>query len=324
MTYLLSWSLSIPAVAFALPVIPAIPMSVLITIGVVLALIVLLLLLASWRLGREARQLRKASRPGREHSAQAAQAQPQGTLPTTSFARNGRIGDPLNVRVVGTASQLGLAFANAGWYRADEITLVTAWRISVDAVLGRKYSTAPVSSLFLYGRREDYAYERPGRNVRQRDHVRFWDSGQRGPDGRTLWVGGATRDIAVELSKVNHLPTHKIAPDVDDERDQLVNDLARTGWVVAEQYVIIGPPEQRVNGGGDHYQIDGRVAALTLANMPLLPFTATNVRKPLVPFVQAAGRLLRWRLPKRGNEIAQAHAANQVKTPDTIPSKRTR
>ena len=222
------------------------------------------------------------------------------------------------MRVVGTASQLGLAFANAGWYRADEITLVTSWRISVDAVLGRKYSTAPVSSLFLYGRREDYAYERPGSNVRQRDHVRFWDSGQRGPDGRALWVGGATRDIAVELSKVNHLPTHKIAPDVDAEREQLVDDLAQTGWVIAEQYQVIGPPEQRVNGGGDPYHIDGRVAELTLANVPLLPFAGTNLRKPVIPFVQAASRLVRWRLPRRGKEIAQARA-NKAKVPANVP-----
>ena len=77
-------------------------------------------------------------------------------------------------------ASLAASFAAAGWYRADEIDLVTSLRISVDSVFGRKYSTAPVSNLYLYGRKEDYAFERPGKNVRQRDHVRFWNTGRTG------------------------------------------------------------------------------------------------------------------------------------------------
>ena len=122
------------------------------------------------------------------------------------------------MQVVGSNGQLGASFAAAGWYRADEIDLVTSTRISVDSALGRAYSTAPVSNLYLFGRKEDYAFERPGPNVRERDHIRFWNTGQVGPDGRPIWIGSATKDVKVELSRTNHLPTHGISPDLDAER----------------------------------------------------------------------------------------------------------
>jgi len=138
--------------------------------------------------------------------------------PLTTFNREGHVGDPLNMQVVGSNGQLGASFAAAGWYRADEIDLVTSTRISVDSALGRAYSTAPVSNLYLFGRKEDYAFERPDPNVRERDHIRFWNTGQVGPDGRPIWIGSATKDVKVELSRTNHLPTHGISPDLDAER----------------------------------------------------------------------------------------------------------
>jgi len=85
-----------------------------------------------------------------------------GTDPLTNFTRDGVPSDPLNIRVVGSAGQLAAAFAWAGWYRADEIDLVTSLRIIIDAVFGRKYASAPVSNLYLFGRRQDYAFEAPG------------------------------------------------------------------------------------------------------------------------------------------------------------------
>ena len=71
--------------------------------------------------------------------------------------------------------------------------------------------------------------------MRERDHVRFWDTGTRSEDGRTVWVGGATRDIKVEISKVTHLPTHKISSNVDAERETVLEGLVRSGWVIGER-----------------------------------------------------------------------------------------
>ncbi|HEU5347015.1 MAG TPA: LssY C-terminal domain-containing protein, partial [Ktedonobacterales bacterium] len=157
-----------------------------------------------------------------------------------------------------------------------------------------------------FGRRQDIAFEQPGRSVRERDHVRFWKTSIRGKDRRPLWIGGATRDISVALSPKTHLPTHLIAPDVDSERDFLVEDLSATGWVVHLDYAPgFGHEVQRDNGDGGAYQSDGRVAVLELANV-LAPTVATEVRGSLAAqFIKnVVAPVLRPRLPKGGRDRA--------------------
>jgi hypothetical protein len=229
----------------------------------------------------------------------------------TSVNRHGLAGDPINFECIGTDGQVGATFAAAGWYRADETTLVTAVRISADSVLGRAYSTAPVSNLYLFGRKEDLAFERPGATVRQRDHIRFWKTGRSDPNGRPIWIGSGTKDSKVELSKTNHLPTHKIAPDVDAERSLVVSELAQTGYVVGEgTRPGFGKPTQGVNGGGDPYFTDGQVVVLTLADVWTSPL-ATQVRSPVAArLAQRFEGLIRQRLPQSGLERADRERAN--------------
>lgn len=259
------------------------------------------------------RHLRRSSQPGRDVSATITSA-PQHTspsgIPLTTFNRAGEPGDPINMQIIGTNGQLGASFAAAGWYRADEIDLVTSARISADSALGRKYTTAPVSNLYLFGRKEDYAFERPGHSVRQRDHVRFWNTGQLSEDGRPIWIGSATKDVKVELSHTNHLPTHGISPDLDAERALVRSELAQSGFVIAEgERPGFGKETQGKNGGGDPYFTDGLVAVLTLANVWTQPL-ATQVRSPLgARIAQALERATRWRLPKEGLSRADAELA---------------
>jgi LssY C-terminus len=278
---------------------------ILVGIGVV----VLLIAVAALRVLFVFRRLRRADRLGREASA----GLPHEDLPLASYNRKGQPGDPVNVEMIGSMSQVGAAFGAAGWYRADEIDLVTSVRISVDSVLGRKYSTAPVSNLYLYGRKEDLAFERPGRSVRERDHIRLWNTGRDAADGQPIWIGGATRDTKVEVAKTNHLPTHKIAPDIDAERDLVVSELAVTGWVVEDTWRPgFGKETRGVNGTGDPWYTDGQVAVLTLANVWAPPLAA-QIRSPLgASVVHAAAGLLRWRLPRKGRERAQREHARQA------------
>ncbi len=240
-------------------------------------------------------KLRRASKPGRVASAMVSPTD----RPLTSFSRSGKPGDPLNFEFVGTDGQIGATFAAAGWYRADEIHLVTSARICTDSVLGRKYSTAPVSSLYLFGRKEDMAFERPGGNVRQRDHIRIWNTSRNGSDGRPVWIGSATKDTRVELARTNHLPTHHISPDVDAERALVISELTQTGYIVQETTRPgFGKQTHGLNGEGDPYDTDGQVAVLTFANVATPPL-ATQVRSPLLARLarQLAG-LVRPPLPQ--------------------------
>ncbi len=284
-----------------------------IAVGVAALVVLVLLVVIVWRVVRVDRTLRGFAREGREKTVVA-----EGTRPLTNFRHDGTPSDPLNVKIIATSGQLGAAFTAAGWYRADELTLISSIRIAIDAVLGRKYSTAPVSTLYLYGRPQDYAFEREGKSVRQRDHVRFWDTGERCGDGRRVWIGGATQDIAVELSPKTHLPTHKIAPDTDVERGILAEDLILTGWVVDETFEPgFGKPTEMQNADSDPWRTDGRVAVLTLADVSVLPFAAAGVHGR-VP-VRIAGTLGRPArhvlLPRSGRE--RAHRLRERKrTPE--------
>ncbi|HEY7342374.1 MAG TPA: LssY C-terminal domain-containing protein [Ktedonobacterales bacterium] len=255
---------------------------------------------------RVTRHLHESSRLGREASA----GLPSTNLPLTSVNRHGQPGDPINIECIGTSSQLGAAFAAAGWYRADEIDLVSSVRISLDSVFGRAYSTAPISNLYLFGHKENLAFERPGANVRQRDHIRFWKTGRSASDGRPIWVGSGTKDSKVELSKTNHLPTHGIAPDVDVERGLVVSELAQTGYLVEEgARPGFGEETHGVNGGGDPYFTDGQVAVLTLANVWTSPL-ATQVRSPLgARLAQRLEGLIRQRLPQSGLDRSEREHA---------------
>jgi hypothetical protein len=286
--------------------------------ALVIAALVLVVALLSLLIivGSVSARLWWASRAGRRASISPAEA-----IPPTNFARDGQPSDPLNVRVIGTADQLSAAFVSAGWYRADELSFITSLRISFDALLARKYSSAPVSDLYLFGRKQDYAFEKPGRSVRQRDHVRFWRARLPASDGRPLWIGGATRDDKVEISRTNHLPTHGIAPDVDDERSLIADDLIATGWVVAERSVPDFPgPTQTKNATGDAYHTDGQAILLTLARTQPVPLLPQLIREPGAGFVRAAARRLRRNLPPQGRDLAhewqqrRAHARIQKPT----------
>ncbi len=296
------------------PLIQALLLVALVAVVALLALLIILIA-GAWR-------LRRASRAGRRASVAAAEV-----IPPTNFARNGKPSDPLNIRAIGSADQLSAAFVAAGWYRADEITLVTSLRISFDAILGRKYSTAPVSDLYLFGRKQDFAFEKPGGSVRQRDHVRFWRNELPASDGRPVWIGGATRDNKVELSRTNHLPTHGIAPDVDDERDLIVSDLIRTGWVIAERSVPSFPgPTRTTNAMGDPYSTDGLAALLTLAKTQPVPLAPQLVRRWTAPLARRVAHSLRRNLPEQGRVLArqweQRRAQGQQAQPATTPEQR--
>ena len=264
-------------------------------LGIIIVTIFSLLALAHILSTR--RKLHRASHAGRAISAKVSST----GMPLTTFNRYGDPGDPINMQICGTDGQIGAAFASAGWYRADEIDFITSARISIDTILGRAYSTAPVSNLYLFGRKEDLAFERPGHTVRQRDHIRLWNTSRIGDSGRPIWIGSATKDVKVELSKTNHLPTHGIAPDLDDERNLVVSELAQTGFLIEDTTCPgFGKETKGFNGGGDPYFTDGQVAMLALANIRTSPL-ATQVRSPFFAgIVKNLSALIRNRLPEAG------------------------
>jgi hypothetical protein len=180
-------------------------------------------------------------------------------VPRITKAGDGLPGDPLNVALIGTEDELKRAVLAARWFPADALTLRSCLRIAEATVLRRSYAMAPVSNLYLFGRKEDLAFEQPvGGDPRHRHHVRFWRLPLSPATSGPVWVGAATYDRSVGISHTTGQVTHHIAADVDTERDHLFADLQRTGDL-KESYVIDGYHEVRSgrNGGGDPWHTDG-------------------------------------------------------------------
>jgi len=187
--------------------------------------------------------------------------------PQLTRAITGLPGDPLNVALIGSGDDLKRIMLAAEWHPADPLTLRSCLEIAGSTVFHRPYPDAPVSNLFLWGRRQDLAFEQPvGHDARRRHHVRFWKSDALDRSGRPLWIGAATFDRGVGLSRTTARITHHIAPDIDTERDKLIDDLRRTGHLVEFEWVD-DFQEHRTgkNGGGDPYYTDGRLAVGVVA-----------------------------------------------------------
>ena len=170
-------------------------------------------------------------------------------------------GDPINVGLVGTREDVHCAMHAAGWYPADPITFRSSVEIVGSVVLRRPYKDAPVSTLYYQGRHQDLAFEKPvGESADRRHHVRFWEVLKQGDENRPVWLGSATFDRDVGLSRYTGQVTHHIAPDIDAERDGLTNDLKNSKVVEAVYEVSgAGPTYMGRNGEGDRYFTDGEV-----------------------------------------------------------------
>src|SRR5712692_7977734 len=189
--------------------------------------------------------------------------------PKITHTRSGAAGDPINLVFVGSKDEITRSFQQAGWLIPDPITPQTYAKIAADSLAHKSYPTAPVSNLYVFGRVQDLAFEKPTNDVQNRGHIRLWKTGTLS-SGQLVWVGQASYDSGIELSGTNHLPTHHIAPTVDLERNAVGSDLEKTGLVREESDGAFTPPILYArNGGGDYYESDGDVLIINYTQAPI-------------------------------------------------------
>lgn len=151
-------------------------------------------------------------------------------MPGVTYTGDGIPADPINVSLIGTKAEVMKIMLAAKWYPADPLTLKSCLEIAEASVFKRAYEDAPVSNEYLFGRKQDLAFEQAvGDNPRHRHHVRLWESDRRGLDGRPIWLGAAIYDERVGLSRTTGQITHITSGNVDAERDLLFRDLKQTG-----------------------------------------------------------------------------------------------
>ncbi|MGK3954102.1 LssY C-terminal domain-containing protein [Microbacterium sp. I2] len=175
---------------------------------------------------------------------------------------DGLLGDPVNLAFLGEGEQIETALREAGWTKADPVTLASSWRIITSTIRRRSYHQAPVSPLFLFGRQQDFAYQQEvDGNPAQRHHVRFWKcpEGWLLPGGRRVdWLAAGTFDTSVGLSLFTLQVTHRIDADTDVERDHIVSSIRDAdSRVVVDVISDFATGYHARNGGGDSIRTDG-------------------------------------------------------------------
>ncbi|WP_243061622.1 LssY C-terminal domain-containing protein [Humibacter sp. RRB41] len=189
---------------------------------------------------------------------------------------DGLLGDPINLALLGSQAQVESVMTEAGWTRADPVTLRSSWRIVTSTLLRRSYDEAPVSPLLLFERQQDLAYQQEVRgNPAKRHHVRFWKCP---PDWYlpggfpSDWLGAATFDRSVGLSLFTLQVTHRIDADTDIERDHVVKSIESPDAAVRVSAIRdFSSGYHSRNGGGDSIITDGDLPVIDLRGIRTLP-----------------------------------------------------
>lgn len=188
------------------------------------------------------------------------------SIPRRVADQNHSPGDMVNVLILGTEDEVVTAFTTAQWVKVDKSVESTLVEGLIDTVEKKDYLTMPMSSLYLFGRPQDYgfAHAEPVRVVMSRNHLRVWKSPYQ-VHGRPLWCVAATHDIGFERDQRNNGVTHKIDPAIDGEREYVNQTLSGTGLVAARGHLVPTHPiteAKTATGGGFHS--DGRILVLVL------------------------------------------------------------
>jgi hypothetical protein len=204
-------------------------------------------------------------------------------LPLYCVTPDGFASDPLNIGVFGDRRQLIVAMEQAGWHMADPYHGRFLVQHVLSIVFGREYRNAPVSNLYLFGRRQDLAFEIPMDGMANRHHVRFWATTYQDKEKLTvrsihwqhrkthvqgddlLWVGAASLDVGIAPIRHNMQITHMIHPDTNAERELIVKQLRDRELVKKTNNVKLEKPYRLSNRAWRGYlQTDGVMTVISL------------------------------------------------------------
>jgi hypothetical protein len=176
------------------------------------------------------------------------------------------LGDMVNFVIIGSQQQVQSALEAGNWHVADTDDKKAVLEAAMTTYENKDYLAMPMSTLYLFNRRQDFGYEQaePIAMVASRHHFRLWKA----PftwNGQTVWVGAGTHDIGFAKDKRNGNVTHKIDPNVDGERDNIGGSLQKGGKVKSASYYLPPNPVQEAkNATGDGYHSDGRILVISL------------------------------------------------------------
>ena len=186
------------------------------------------------------------------------------SAPMRTATKENKPSDLTNLLFLGTQQQIISAFDEAGWIEADNLGLGSAVKAAQATVRQTGYSSAPVSLLRLNDKPPDLVFQKSLDTFAKRHHIRVWKLSQK-YQGREVWVGAATHDIATENARGGTKWTHRIDPHIDRERDWIQTDLLFAGTAIG--YLDVdrpAAPKKASNATGDDIVTDGKITVLAV------------------------------------------------------------
>lgn len=187
-------------------------------------------------------------------------------LPRRVQSKSGALGDMVNLLIVGSKEQVADAFQAADWIQPDKTTQDAIVHAIQETMAHKAYAEMPMSQLYLFGRPQDFGFVdgMPIQVVAERNHFRVWRTPWLDSQGRTVWAGAGTHDVGIEKDQSGAL-THRIDPNIDTERDYILQTLEDAGKVATTEYLTPADPvRQAVTATGDAYHSDGRILVIYL------------------------------------------------------------
>lgn len=183
--------------------------------------------------------------------------------PKFSLSDQNKPSDPLNIGLLGADWEVIRALVTAGWKPSDPVTFQTGLKFAKDALKSMPYPSATLADLYLFGRRQDLMFEKSMPSGKSGlKALRLWRSNELGMGGRPLWIGAVSLDLgnSSQVTKSDR-GSHRIAPDVDAEREGLLSDLSEA-FRLTEIYKVTGagPTLSSRNERNQAYFTDGELA----------------------------------------------------------------
>jgi membrane-associated phospholipid phosphatase len=186
-------------------------------------------------------------------------------LPKYTEKPRGAVQHPLSFFIVAKNDQeLINVFNERGWVLTDKLTPETIQRLVVAVLNNHPYPKGPITPSLWNKNTQDLSFAKPTEEntIKIRHHCRFWKTNIKTQKGETLYVGSATFDYDMKP----WLITHKVMPEIDQERDYLFNDLLKTGQVQSSEKINWVNPFSGRNFQGDNFYTDGKAYVITLGN----------------------------------------------------------
>ncbi len=183
--------------------------------------------------------------------------------PKRVASKKGNLGGVVNLVLIGGPKEILTAFEKAGWTLAEAESGAPMWKTLQAVITGKGYDAAPMSTLYVYGRPQDMAFEKMLNTFAMRHHLRLWKAPVKSPQGRDVWLVAADHDNGIDIHP--GVVSHATDPHVDEERAKVGADLGMTGMVSAEQ--LFTPPNPLHSGytaTGGKWETDGKVLAIEL------------------------------------------------------------